>query len=93
MTAIAEDLDLSWVTFTDDREDECCELDQDGVECSREAVAVAVFDRLCGCGPSLLRCCADHRDELLAEDREPDSDWRCSECGAPMRLLRIDSIR
>jgi len=90
MTAIAEDLDLSWVTFTDDREDEPCDW-HDG-QCSREAVALAVWDRPCDCHGPTDRLCAAHRDEVLATDRRP-GDWFCNDCGATVRLLRIEPIR
>jgi hypothetical protein len=90
MTALAEDLDLSWVTFTDDFEDEPC----DGLteQCGQEAVVVAFWDRPCGHGPDESSLCAEHRDEL-AVMAEQVLYFRCMTCPEKVVLLRMEPIR
>jgi hypothetical protein len=90
VTAVAEDLDLSWVTFSEPA-DGC-----DGINgpCSREPVAVAIWDRPCLCDSSLTRYCAEHRDFLVAFIGRPDfAGFECTKCAGRIRLLRIEPIR
>lgn len=93
MTAIAEDLDLSWVTFADAGSSDTCTgwLDQ---PCPLEAVALAWWETHCGCDPNPGRLCAGHRDALRAlEAADPGRWWECAKCGALARLIRIEAIR
>ena len=95
MTAVAEDLDLSWVTFAaDDHGTPCIWLvTPPDARCGHEAVAIAVWDQPCACTPAEEPVCAAHRDEILAHDSEPGTCWSCGCCDAPVTLLRIEPIR
>lgn len=92
MTAVAEDLDLSWVAFSDELEDEPC----DGLcreSCDMEAVAAVVWQRPCEHEPVPEQECAAHRDQLAAEAAACDSVFSCTECQGLAVLLRIEPIR
>jgi hypothetical protein len=93
MTAVAEDLDLSWIRFTDDPADE---EDCDGLfeedDCALEPVVVAVWKTFCPCADDETRHCADHRDELaraVAEGRL----FACTACRTAVLLLRLEPVR
>lgn len=104
MTAVDERIDLSWVTFTKRGGGEQCQVTKDGVRCQFEAVSVAVWDqpprrfgfrrRGCGaCCPARCPVCVLHRQKILAIDATGEPGWKCSTCGAPVRLLRLEPIR
>jgi hypothetical protein len=91
MTAVDERIDLSWVTFTDDPDDECDGfLDDD--DCPSEPVAVAVWKAWCDCAAGETRHCARHRDQLaaLVAAGEP---LECQECHSRVLLLRLEPLR
>jgi len=90
MTAVAEDLGLSWVTFTGDHRDSC-RWKVDG-SCSLEAVAEATWDKAC-CEKSEnpQKLCAPHRDYVLAGS--PSGFFRCIACRSRVRLVRMEPIQ
>jgi len=93
MTAIAEDLDLSWATFLTGHADESCDgwLRED---CGLEAVVLAWWAPVCACHTNPFRLCAGHRDELAAaEAASPGAPWVCDICGARAFLVRVEPIR
>jgi hypothetical protein len=93
MTAIAEDLDLSWVTFTAPVPGDSCG-GWFGKECPLEAVALSWWETRCDCDPNPARLCAGHRDTLRAlEAADPGGWWECSGCGSLARLIRIEPIK
>jgi len=84
----ATDLELLLAYPTGD-DFECDGLGDD--ECTREAVARAVWDGECDhAGETLL--CVEHRDQLAAEV-ESGRDIVCEECGEPVRLVAIEPLR
>lgn len=92
---VLEALDLdTWVTFGT-KGDEPCEAGNG--KCPFEAVADAVFEVVdptgrFECGPARCLVCVRHRDELLAADAA-GQEIVCNECGALMRLLRMEPLR
>lgn len=92
MTAVAEDLDLSWVTFTGHDPGEPCFWDVPE-DCHAEALFRAVFDRACGHALAVWPLCLAHRDELEHFDKTHPGGWWCQVCDRPFRLLRIEPIR
>jgi hypothetical protein len=90
MTAVAEDLDLGWVTFATDHADQPC----DGMElpCNREAVAVAVIKAACGHLRDRVRLCAGHRDAVVS-GVAAGRQLICNVCPAPVELVRVEPIR
>lgn len=93
MTALAEDLDLSWVTFAaDDRGTPCVWKVAPDQRCGRESVAMSVWDQPCACSPAEAPVCMGHRDHILAQDAECP-EWECVECRAQVRLLRMEPLR
>ena len=88
MTAVAEDLDLSWVTFADEQPEDPC-VGPSHQPCPMEPVALAIWLKPCGCSAEPTRHCASHRDFLL----ECAWDFRCSACDGPAWLLRMEPIR
>lgn len=92
MTAVAEGLDLSFVTFAGD--DETCDVDvEPDPPCSLEAVARAYFAQDCDHNPNPYRLCAGHRDLIAAQARESDGAFCCSTCMQVAFLVRMEPIR
>jgi hypothetical protein len=91
VTAVAEDTDLSWVTFTDGQDAEPCIGDDS--PCPYEAVAAAVWHRPCACSSNRTCHCAFHRDVIVDTDASYPDEWRCSRCWRKMLLLRVVPIR
>ena len=91
MTAVAEDLDLSWVTFTDEPAITC--LWRLHGDCPREPVAAAVWDRTCHAGaPNPQPLCAHHRDQVARAARVSFGQFRCKQTGTTVVLLRIGPL-
>jgi hypothetical protein len=90
VTAVAEDLDLSWVTFSAGPDD-CCHWRQPG-PCALEAIAEAIWDRDC-CGTTPRLFCAGHRDRTADDSLRRDGWFCCIGCRASVRLLRIEPLR
>jgi hypothetical protein len=88
MTAVAEDLDLSWVTFTDQSDDEPCIA----TECKREPVAVAFLETRCDHVPGRVALCVCHRDQLVAAASAP-RELGCLVCDSRVVLIRVEPIR
>lgn len=92
MTAVAEDLDLSFVTFTAGGGDDDCEGDGDGA-CSLEAIVLLIFVTSCDHDRPDQRACVAHRDKFVAAAAETDGAFQCGTCGAVAHLIRIEPIR
>lgn len=92
MTAVIEDLDLSWATFTDECGGESCD-GRHGKPCGLEAVVRAAWKRTCPCAKDFLLFCAGHRDELLAQVAIGGRRFLCSECESPVELVAMEPIR
>jgi hypothetical protein len=90
MTAVAEALDLSRVTFAEDDPAEPCAWLEDG-PCALEAVAVAVWEQPCRCSPDRQPLCARHRDRVISLDRQAGL-WKCAVCDARVRLIRMEGV-
>jgi hypothetical protein len=90
LTAVLEDLSLSWVTFGNNPDD-CQWFPLDG--CPGEPVAVAWWDGTC-CDDATDSCrlCAPHRDELAAGHAH-GCRFTCGFCNATRVLLRIEALR
>jgi hypothetical protein len=91
MTAVIEETDLSWVTFSDDDGGERC--GSVTVDCPAEAVAVAFWRHTCRCDPDRQPLCVEHRDDTARDVAESGPLFECIRCGAPCLLLRIEPIR
>lgn len=90
---VAEDLDLSWVTFSGEP-GECCRWRVPLPECGLEAVAAAVWGIRChDAVPNPQSLCAAHRDYVARWTEAAGRDWRCSECDAVVLLVRIEPLR
>ena len=89
MTAVAEDLDLSWVTFGTDPCKPCEGLLTDDSKCPAEALFILIFE---GCGATELALCLPHKD-MVAKTLGAGGLAVCTHCNAVMRLLRIEPVR
>jgi allophanate hydrolase subunit 1 len=81
---------LEWVTFSEE-EDEPCEAQR--IACANQAVAAAIWRRLCECVPGTQRLCVTHRDRTISNSRLMSGLFCCRFCGAHMWLLRMEPIR
>ena len=95
MTAVAEDLDLSWVTFSGGDPGKPCDYGRprNDPQCPLEPVARAEWEQDC-CdvkAPELL--CAGHADKLRAAGKVDRGRFRCSGCTGIVRLISIEPIR
>ena len=89
MTAVAEDLALSRVTFTAwDDAPECCATIP--AQCPQQAVARFVWHVTCSCAPCERFYCARHRD-MMSESAS--RALFCARCYARVALLRIEALQ
>jgi len=92
MTTITETgIDLSWVTFSDDGDDQICDVRNP--ECANEAVAVAHWEMTCTCRDCVWLLCVEHRDLLEGFCLVVGRRFRCPDCAAWITLLRIEPLR
>jgi hypothetical protein len=89
-----ERTDLSWVIFAEEEPTEPCDCTDGEVQCPHEAVARAILDRgPCGCGKSSVKVCLKHKDMLVDATKQSGPPLQCSECHAPIMIIRFDSLR
>jgi hypothetical protein len=82
--------DLSWVTFTEQSEEECCQAIS--VECSSVAVWKISWDNRCDHVGYTINYCERHGSSIIAaHTSNPGTLFYCTKC--PNMSLMIDYAR
>jgi len=86
------DLDLSWVTFTEEEHGDSCGYH---TACSAEATHVAIFTVLTSCGLRRVLACLTHEQVIRNEARRKGGLFGCHDCHAfPVaRFMRMEPLR
>lgn len=72
-----EHTDLSWVTFSEDDDMNCCVTN-----CGKQAVWVWVVQKGCSCKPDKPLLCLSHKEYLAAKLKDGEWEPYCLHCGS-----------
>jgi hypothetical protein len=85
MTTPDTGIDLSWVTFADNVDDQACVY----MECGAQAVCVGVYRVIFGCRHGRFPYCTAHRDLILSHTAQGTDTFRCARMCGPSSLLEF----
>lgn len=88
--ALAEDLDLSWVTFSGSDPVPVCSI-REPERCPLEAVARFRWKPSCRHAARETCYCAAHKEMVLGIARE--GRFECSRCARPIELVSVEPVR